>query len=164
MKSTPAYICFSFLIFLTLADCSKKENGSTRIEFEALSGNLVLITGGGTNVIASAGKDGLLLVDTKLPEFTETIVKELTGDNPGKTLLVIDTHCHSDHVSGNKSWRERGALIAAHENTLIHLETGSYSPFWDERTPRPKPERFPLYRFRNRSRCTSTAMKWPFLT
>jgi cyclase len=77
----------------------------------------------------------LLLIDTKLPEFTEGIVTKLAGDNPVKTLLVIDTHCHSDHISGNKSWKERGALIAAHENTLKHLETGSYSPLWNERTP-----------------------------
>ena len=128
-------ISILFLVFLVLGHCSRTENIPADISFEKLSDHLFLITGGGANVIASAGSDGLLLVDTKLPDFTEHIISKFgMGDNIPR-LIVLDTHYHPDHVIGNKSWHEQGALILAHRNTRKRMETGQYSAFWDERIP-----------------------------
>lgn len=135
MKRILVYIFLVFLLFIILDNCSKKEKNLNQIQFEELPGNLFLIIGGGANVVASFGRDGLLLIDTKLPSFTERIISEFGGNDPIPKLLVIDTHYHPDHIIGNKSWRGRGALIAAHQNTLKRMQTGQYSSFWNERIP-----------------------------
>ena len=147
MKRILVCICFLFLTFIVSSQCSRKESESIQIKFEQLPGHLLLITGGGANVVASAGKDGLLLVDTKRPAFTEHIISELCGNDPKPPFLVIDTHYHPDHVIGNQSWRERGALVIAHQNTLKLMETGRYSSFWDERIPPAEAGALPVLTF-----------------
>ena len=74
-----------------------------------------------------------MLVDTKIPEYTEHILLELVGEEMINKLLVIDTHYHPDHVIGNKSWHEQGALIIASYPTSAYEDDWGYGSLTRER-------------------------------
>ena len=88
-----------------------------QIQVENLTDNLYVIFGRGANVIASAGNDGILLVDTKFPEVTELLKDKLSKLSENPIGFVINTHLHPDHVAGNKDMHKEGAVIISHEKT-----------------------------------------------
>jgi len=78
--------------------------------------NLYLIDGGGS----------LALVDTGggngIPKVLENI--ERMGLNPGDIEVAFITHCHYDHIGGNKDLKEKtGCKIAAHEAEKEEIES-----------------------------------------
>ena len=76
------------------------------------------------NLIASIGKDGILLVDTGWTQTAEELnekIKELSDDI---IKLIIITHLHLDHIGGRHLLGENATLIA-HKNTKDEL-AGKY--------------------------------------
>ena len=81
MKARHAWLCAA-----ALAAAGLLHDGAGRISVHAqgagsggirvlpLRGNVYLLTGGGANVVASVGKDGVLLVDTGAPETADTLL------------------------------------------------------------------------------------------
>ena len=106
----------------------------------ALSQRLSLITSGGTNVLALAASDGLVLVDSGAPERSEALMTMLRDLSlPASTVrTVINTHYHLENTGANEMLREAGATIVAHENTRLWMATPVWSPAEDRyRPPRP---------------------------
>ena len=147
MRRILIYISIILLIFTIFSNCGRKDNKPIQIKFKRLSDHLNLLTGGGANVLASVGKDGLLLVDTKLPSLTNRILVELEKEDLGPKRFVVDTHWHPDHVIGNKSWSKAGAVIIAHKNARKRMCTEQYSSFWNERIPPSEKEALPIVTF-----------------
>jgi cyclase len=74
---------------------------------EHIKGNVYKIFGGGGNTLVVVQKDGVVLVDTKMPGNGPAILSEIkkVTDNPIK--LIINTHSHPDHVGSNDYIREQ---------------------------------------------------------
>jgi glyoxylase-like metal-dependent hydrolase (beta-lactamase superfamily II) len=87
-----------------------------------LADGLVLITGGGGNVIALRGPDGALLVDggsaARSAELLGLALKQ-TGTRQVHTLF--NSHWHPDQTGSNERLAKAGARIIAHENTRLWL-------------------------------------------
>jgi len=71
--------------------------------------------------------DKEVLVDTGtglfFPQIRENLIN--LGIDPKKIKLIVNTHCHFDHVGGDKSFRDLcNAEIAIHENDAQALEEG----------------------------------------
>jgi glyoxylase-like metal-dependent hydrolase (beta-lactamase superfamily II) len=71
--------------------------------------------------------DKQILVDTGtglfFPQIKENFIN--LGIDPKKIELIVNTHCHFDHVGGNKSFRDLcDAEIAIHKNDAYALENG----------------------------------------
>jgi glyoxylase-like metal-dependent hydrolase (beta-lactamase superfamily II) len=64
-----------------------------------------------TNIGVSAGKDGILLVDTGFRETAKALKSTVHGLCNGEIKYVINTHLHGDHVGGN--------VVCARNATLI---------------------------------------------
>jgi glyoxylase-like metal-dependent hydrolase (beta-lactamase superfamily II) len=98
--------------------------GTTR-----LNDNLALVTGVGGNVLALSTNDGLLLVDSGAPEYTNALVAELRGLPGGERVrTVFNTHWHLEHTGANETFGRAGAKIIAHEKTRLWLATDHYVP------------------------------------
>lgn len=84
-----------------------------------VAGNVYMIQfpGGGGNIGAQIGPDGVLLIDSLYDPMTDALlaaVREVTEED---IKYLINTHIHVDHVSGNANLAERGVVIFSHENT-----------------------------------------------
>jgi cyclase len=102
-----------------------------------LTERLSLITAGGTNVLAYASAEGLVLVDSGEPARTEAVMAAVRQvSTPPVTLF--NTHWHIEYTGGNEAIRQAGATIVAHENTKLWMATPVWSPAEDRyRQPRP---------------------------
>lgn len=66
------------------------------------------------NILAVSGKTGLLLVDAQTAKRVALADSALRTATQLPVRLVVNTHYHEDHISGNGYWRSRGALVVAH--------------------------------------------------
>ncbi|KYK36156.1 MAG: MBL fold metallo-hydrolase [Theionarchaea archaeon] len=71
--------------------------------------------------------DTTIMIDSGMG-LTERVPK--TAKEKGLTIdIIIDTHCHVDHIGGNKFFPD--AKIYAHELDAPDIETGSLKTLWD---------------------------------
>ncbi|MEP6675708.1 MAG: MBL fold metallo-hydrolase [Ferruginibacter sp.] len=75
---------------------------------------------GGGNVIASAGDDGILLVDDMYAVMAAKLQHTLDSVSGKPVRIILNTHFHSDHIEGNKMFGH-SAVIIAHENVSKRL-------------------------------------------
>jgi glyoxylase-like metal-dependent hydrolase (beta-lactamase superfamily II) len=116
-----------------IAGCSKP---ASRLPTQSLGDRVTLITGAPGNVIALAGADGFLLVDSGAAELARSVQASLDG---GRVQTLFNTHYHPDQTGGNTLFGEAGAAIHAHEITRQWLATDYYVPA-DDRWVKALPE------------------------
>jgi glyoxylase-like metal-dependent hydrolase (beta-lactamase superfamily II) len=106
----------------------------------ALTDRLALLTSGGTNVLACASPDGLVLVDSGAPDRIDALMASWRTFAPGgRARTLFNTHWHAENTGANQIFRQNGAVIVAHENTRLWMATPTWMPEADRyRTPRPK--------------------------
>ena len=78
-----------------------QQQGPMVVEVEKVKDNLFILKGGGGNTAVYVGANGVSVVDAKNPGWGKPIldkIKELTAK---PVTLLINTHTHGDHVSGN---------------------------------------------------------------
>ena len=93
------------------------------LEAQKLQDNLFVLSGeaGGGNTAVFVQANGVTVVDTKNPGWGQPIldkIKELT-DKP--VTMIINTHTHADHVSGNVEF-PAPVDVVTHENTKANME------------------------------------------
>ena len=109
---------------------------------EHIEGNLYKIFGGGGNTLVFVQKDGVLLVDTKLPNNGQAILDQVRMVTDKPITTIINTHNHPDHVGSTGFFRERfpGVQVVAQENTQK----------WVEQNPQYQPDVVPNVTFKDR--------------
>ena len=76
------------------------------------------------NVIASIGRDGILLVDTGWAQTAEEVSEKIRELSDDTIKLIILTHQHGDHIGGRAVLGKQATLIA-HKNIKDEL-AGKY--------------------------------------
>ncbi|MCY4269282.1 MAG: MBL fold metallo-hydrolase [Gammaproteobacteria bacterium] len=105
--------------------------GATELSIEHVAGNVYMVQrpGGGGNIGAFVGPDGVLLVDSLFAPMTENLRKAVGEVTDSEIRFLINTHIHPDHVGGNENLAAMGVVIFAHDNTrLKFLEQSSHFP------------------------------------
>ena len=74
---------------------------------EHIKDNVYKIFGGGGNTLVVVQQDGVVLVDTKLPDNGPAIIGEVKKVTDKPIKLIINTHSHPDHVGSNDYLREQ---------------------------------------------------------
>lgn len=106
---------------------------------QQLNNRLWLIPSGGTNVLALASGDGLVLVDSGAPYRSAALMAALQQILPDRVATLFNTHWHLENTGSNGALRKAGASIIAHENTRLWMATPTWVPSEDHyREPRPK--------------------------
>jgi len=112
---------------LTLTLLSNIVYSEARFESKKLADNIYTVYGvdgftGGNHLLIN-GKDGLILVDSSMPDFAkklEDTLAKLTDEDDVEYL--INTHLHADHIANNAYFYKEGATIIAHQGTYDSLK------------------------------------------
>lgn len=73
---------------------------------EHITGNVYKIFGGGGNTLVVVQKDGVVLVDTKMPGNGPAILAEVKKVTDKPVKIIINTHSHPDHIGSTDYIRE----------------------------------------------------------
>jgi glyoxylase-like metal-dependent hydrolase (beta-lactamase superfamily II) len=85
-------------------------------EFRPLRRGVGVFTGRGGTIGWLANKDGLAVVDTQFPDTAAICLAGLPGRGDRTLDLVLNTHHHADHTSGNPVFKAAAKTIVAHAN------------------------------------------------
>jgi len=72
---------------------------------------LTLVLGGGGNSGVLVSDSLVIVIDTKQDEAAEQLSKQVLQLAGNKPILVVNTHFHPDHTSGNKYYKGQSILV-----------------------------------------------------
>ena len=84
--------------------------------FDPLRGSVGVFSGRGGTIGLLVAQDGLAVVDTQFPDTAKIALSNLQQWSTRKIDLLINTHHHGDHTSGNIVFRPTAAKHVAHRN------------------------------------------------
>ncbi len=103
-------------------------NTAKTIEVEKVKDNLWVLRGkdsagvdGGGNTAVFATANGVTVVDAKNPGWGKPILDKIKELTPKPVTVLINTHTHGDHVSGNVDF-PAAVDIVVQENTKTNME------------------------------------------
>jgi len=123
----PLFFALLILVpFSRLAAAQDEDYSKVEIKTSQLAPELYLLQGAGGNMTASAGADGVLLVDDEFAPLADKIRAALKGlGRADKPRYILTTHYHFDHTGGNLPFAQGGATIIAPDEQRTRLEHGS---------------------------------------
>ncbi len=91
---------------------------ATQIQTVKIADGLYVLMGGPAqgNILVSAGKDGILLVDSMYGPMHQKIMDALAKISTQPIRYLINTHLHGDHTEGNAAMAQLGVVIVSHDN------------------------------------------------
>jgi glyoxylase-like metal-dependent hydrolase (beta-lactamase superfamily II) len=117
---------------LALAYFPATAASAAEVASEEIRDGVWLFQGAGSNVVALADGEALLVIDGGLDENSADLldaIEQATGTRTIATL--IDTHWHPEQVGLNDEAGADGAVIVAHESTLRYLSHPVTSPLFE---------------------------------
>jgi glyoxylase-like metal-dependent hydrolase (beta-lactamase superfamily II) len=83
-----------------------------------LTEDIGVFTERGGTILFYLSKEGTVVVDTEFPEQANHLIEELKKKSTQPFALLINTHHHGDHSSGNISFKGLTPHVLAHANSL----------------------------------------------
>ncbi len=96
-------------------------NAPKVVEVEKVKDNLFVLRGGGGNTAVFVTASGVVVVDAKNPGWGTPILAKIKELTPKPVTMLINTHTHGDHVSGNVEF-PASVEVVAHENAKASME------------------------------------------
>ena len=96
-------------------------NAPKVIDVEKVKDNLYVLRGGGGNTAAFLTANGVVVVDAKNPGWGKPILDKIKELTPKPVTMLINTHTHGDHVSGNVEFPATIDFVAQ-EHTKANME------------------------------------------
>jgi cyclase len=91
------------------------------LEAQKVRDNLYMLVGGGGNTGVFIGANGVTVVDTKNPGYGTPILNKIKELTPKPVTMIINTHTHGDHVSGNVEFPATVDVVTQ-ENTAANMK------------------------------------------
>ncbi|MDQ6901803.1 MAG: MBL fold metallo-hydrolase [Bacteroidota bacterium] len=85
-----------------------------------LTNDIGIFTEKGGTIAFHFSKDGITVIDAQFPDTAPHLIEELKKRNAQPFRLLINTHHHGDHTSGNIAFKDVVSRVLAHENSLIN--------------------------------------------
>jgi glyoxylase-like metal-dependent hydrolase (beta-lactamase superfamily II) len=95
--------------------------GPNVVEIDKINDALYVGKGGGGNSAIFVTANGVVVVDTKLPGWGQPLLDKIKAISTRPITMVINTHTHIDHVSGQLAFPATIEVVA-HENTRSHMQ------------------------------------------
>ena len=96
-------------------------NAPRVVEVEKVKDNLFVLRGGGGNTAVLVMANGVAVVDAKNPGWGQPILAKIKELTPKPVTLLINTHTHGDHVSGNVEF-PAAVDVVVQEHTKTNME------------------------------------------
>ena len=116
--------------------------GGNEIKVLPVQGDIYMLVGGGANITASVGDDGVLLVDAGSAASSTGVLAAVRSLSAKPVNYIINTSFLEPHTGGNEALAKAGrvitdatstqAIVLAHENVLNRMSAPS-----GQVTPRP---------------------------
>jgi cyclase len=97
---------------------------------------------GGDSLIL-VGDDGVLLVDTSVPQMGDKIKAAIAKVSSKSIELVINTHAHADHFGANEALAHGDAVIVSHVNLRERMAKGQHIAAFNQTIPPSPPAALP---------------------
>ena len=91
------------------------------VTVDKVKDNLYVLRGGGGNTGVFITADGVVVVDAKNPGWGAPILAKIKELTPKPITMLINTHTHGDHVSGNVEFPATVDVVTQ-ENTKANME------------------------------------------
>ena len=91
------------------------------VEVVKVKDNLFMFTGGGGNTAVFVEANGVVVVDTKNPGWGQPILDKIKTLTDKPVTMIINTHTHGDHVSGNVEFPATVDVVTQ-ENTAANMK------------------------------------------
>jgi glyoxylase-like metal-dependent hydrolase (beta-lactamase superfamily II) len=107
------------------------------VQVVRVQGNVHMVVGGGANIAASIGRNGILVVDTGQAAAAERVLAALRPLSTLPIQYILNTQFGDEHTGGNEAFAKVGrrvvggeAVILAHEKVLNRMSapTGTVNP------------------------------------
>lgn len=92
----------------------------TDYEMKILRRNVGFFTEKGGTIGYLIQPEGIVVIDTQWKEQSQHLIAELKSQASAPFPLLINTHHHGDHTSGNIAFKGLAQHIIAHENSKIN--------------------------------------------
>src|SRR6516165_4826361 len=89
-------------------------------KMKMLRNDVGIFTEKGGTIAYLLSKKGIVVVDAEFPEQSQHLINELKKQSEKSFDLLINTHHHGDHTSGNISFKGIVKDVAAHSNSLAN--------------------------------------------
>ena len=133
---------------------SQGQFNDVELSIEHVAGNVYMIQrpGGGGNIGAQIGPDGVLLVDSLFAPLADKLVAAVQEVTDEEIRFLVNTHIHIDHVGGNENLANRDVVIFSHENTRLRFfeERSRFPRAGGSFAPQQPPAARPLITFNDR--------------
>jgi glyoxylase-like metal-dependent hydrolase (beta-lactamase superfamily II) len=96
-------------------------NAPKVVTVEKVKDNLFVLRGGGGNTAVFVMANGVAVVDAKNPGWGAPILTKIKELTPKPVTLLINTHTHGDHVSGNVEF-PASVDVVVQDNTKTNME------------------------------------------
>jgi cyclase len=90
-----------------------------------LTNNLGIFTEQGGTIAFLMADSGLVVVDSQFPDPAKHLIDELKKRSEKPFDLLINTHHHSDHTSGNIEFKGLVRTAVAHKNSVVNQKRGA---------------------------------------
>ncbi len=85
--------------------------------FKMIRDNIGIYTERGGTMGFYADKDAMIVVDTEFPDSAKNFIDGIKKITDRKIDIVLNTHHHGDHTSGNIVFKDYTSMIVAHEKS-----------------------------------------------
>jgi cyclase len=89
------------------------------VEVEKLKDNFYVLRGGGGNTSVLVMANGVAVVDTKNPGWGQPVIDKIKELTPKPITLIVNTHTHGDHVSGNVEYPTTAEIVAQEQTAAL---------------------------------------------
>ncbi len=111
-----------------------------------------IITGRGGPIGLSVGDDGVYMIDDQYAPLAEPIRQAVSQITDQPIRFIINTHRHGDHTGGNEFFKERGALILAHDNVRARMSVDQTGDLFGRNIPASPEAELPIVTYSNAMR------------
>lgn len=91
-------------------------------KIKMLRNDIGIFTEKGGTIGFMLSKKGIVVVDAEFPEQAQHLISELKKRSEKSFHLLINTHHHGDHTSGNIEFKGLVPHVVAHENSKINQQ------------------------------------------
>ncbi|MBX2938557.1 MAG: MBL fold metallo-hydrolase [Ferruginibacter sp.] len=101
-----------------LAKLFNQPGGSLRM----ITKDAGIFTSKGGTILFKWNDKGIIVVDTQFPDTAGELIQLLKTKSSSPFKLLINTHHHADHTSGNIAFKPLMGTLVAHENAKKHMQ------------------------------------------
>jgi cyclase len=87
-----------------------------------LTDNIGIFTEKGGTILFMLSNEGIVVVDAQFPDTAPHLVEELKKKTSAAYRLLVNTHHHGDHTSGNIVFKDIVPHVLAHVNSKINQQ------------------------------------------